>query len=219
MKRITGRTTKRSWDGQRCMRPVVLVHGIFDSGTKFDRMAQFLNGRGFRPLAPSLSPSNGKVGLDELALQLRAFVNEQIPSQEPFDLIGFSMGGLVSRYYLQRLGGMERVRRFITISSPHHGSYWAHVIGNAACRQMRPGSVFLEELNRDMKMLEHVRFVSLWTPLDLMIVPASSSRLDVGEEVVLQVAAHPLMVTSRLSLELIVKLLQEETIPQVPKRR
>jgi triacylglycerol lipase len=201
------------------MRPVVLVHGIFNSGAKFGPMAQFLSERGFRPLAPSLSPNSGKLGLDDLALQLRVFVDEQIPSGQPFDLIGFSMGGLVSRYYLQRLGGMERVRRFITISSPHHGSYWAYAIGNAACRQMRPGSLFLVDLNRDMKMLEHVRFVSLWSPMDLMILPASSSRLDVGEEVVLQVAAHPLMVTSRLSLELIVKLLQEETFPQVPKRR
>jgi triacylglycerol lipase len=191
------------------MRPVVLVHGFLNSATKFRPMAQFLNGRGFRTFALSMTPSSGTVGLDELALQVRAFVDEQLPSGEPFDLIGFSMGGLVSRYYLQRLGGMERVHRFIAISTPHHGSYWAYAVGNTACRQMRPGSAFLEELNRDMKMLEQVRLVSLWTPLDLMIIPASSSRLDAGEEVVIPVAEHPLMVTSRISLELIEKLLLE----------
>jgi triacylglycerol lipase len=195
------------------MRPVVLVHGIFNSVAIFNSMSHFLKEHGFRPLAPSLLPSSGSVGLDELALQVRAFVDEQLPSGEPFDLIGFSMGGLVSRYYIQRLGGIDRVRRFIAISSPHHGSYWAYLIGNPACRQMRPGSIFLEELNRDMKMLEKVKFVSLWTPVDLMIVPASSSRLDVGEEFTLPIALHPCMVMSRTSLELIAKLLKESSVP------
>jgi triacylglycerol lipase len=150
--------------------------------------------------------------VDELALQVRAFVDQHLPPGQPFDLIGFSMGGLVSRYYVQRLGGVERVRRLITISAPHRGSYWAYVIGNIACRQMRPGSAFLEELNRDVNMLEQVKFVSLWTPLDLMIVPASSSKLKVGQEFMLPVAVHPWMVMSRCSLELIVKLLQEGTV-------
>ncbi len=193
--------------------PVVLVHGIFDTAAIFNPMSRFLQGQGFQPIAPSLAPSNGTAGLDVLAHQLRAFVDEQIPSGEPFDLIGFSMGGLVSRYYVQKLGGIDRVRRFIAISSPHHGSYWAYTIGNAACRQMRPGSAFLKELNRDIKMLEQVRFVSLWTPLDLMIVPATSSRLKVGKEFVLPVAMHPLMVVSRTSLELVVKLLREADVP------
>jgi len=197
---------------QTVSRPVVLVHGIFDTAAIFNPMSRFLNERGFQPIAPSLAPSNGTAGLDELAEQLRAFVDERIPSGERFDLIGFSMGGLVSRFYVQKLGGIDRVRRFIAISSPHHGSYWAYSIGNAACRQMRPGSAFLEELNRDIKMLEQVRFASLWTPLDLMIVPAISSRLKVGKEFVLPVAMHPLMVVSRTSLELIVRLLQEADV-------
>ena len=190
-------------------RPVVLVHGIFNSAAVFHSMARYLERHGFRPLTPSLIPNGGSLGLDELALQIRDFVNERLPSGEPFDLIGFSMGGLVSRYYIQRLGGIDRVGRFIAISSPHHGSYWACMVGNPACRQMRPGSAFLEELNRDKKMLERVRFVSLWTPLDLMIVPASSSRLEVGEEFTLPIALHPWMVMSRSSLELIAKLLKE----------
>jgi len=36
---------------------------------------------------------------------------------KPFDLVGFSMGGIVSRYYVQRLGGIDRVQRFITLAS------------------------------------------------------------------------------------------------------
>ena len=64
------------------------------------------------------------------------------------------MGGLVSRYYVQRLGGIERVRRLITISTPHQGTLWAHMVGNPGSRQMRPGSAFLSKLNHDAAMLE-----------------------------------------------------------------
>ena len=192
-------------------RPVVLVHGIWDTSRIFAPMIRWLETRGFRPLSLDLTPSDGAVGLDELALQLRAFLDQNLSPREPFDLVGFSMGGLVSRYYVQRLGGMERVGRLITISTPHKGSYWAYTVANKGSRQMRPGSDFLKELNRDAVILERVKFASIWTPLDLMIVPAWSSRLGVGEEFRIPVTLHPWMLRSRRSLELVAKLLREKS--------
>jgi triacylglycerol lipase len=189
-------------------RPVVLVHGIFDTSKIFTTMANWLRIRGFRPLAVNLIPSSGAVGLDALAAQIGPFVDRHVPPGEQFDLVGFSMGGLVSRYYVQRLGGMERVGRLITISAPHHGSYWAYALHNQGSKQMRPGSVFLNGLNRDADVLERVKFASIWTPLDLMIVPANSSRLGVGEEFRIPVALHPWMLRSRRSLELVARLLR-----------
>jgi len=190
------------------MRPVVLVHGIFDTSKIFTTMANWLKVRGFRPLAPNLIPSSGAVGVDALAAQIGPFVDRHLSPGQQFDLIGFSMGGLVSRYYVQRLGGMERVGRLITISAPHHGTYSAYILGNRGSKQMRPGSVFLNELNRDAALLDRVRFVSIWTPLDLMIVPAKSSRLGVGEEFRIPVALHPWMLRSKRILELVAKLLR-----------
>jgi triacylglycerol lipase len=202
----------RSWgsltSGQAgSTRPVVLVHGIFDTSKIFTPMSSWLQSRGFQPLAPDLTPSDGTMGLDELAAQLAAFADQHLPAV-PFDLVGFSMGGLITRYYVQRLGGMERVRRLVTISAPHRGSLAAYTLGNAGSRQMRPGSAFLKELNRDAASLQRVRFASIWTPFDLMIVPASSSRLGIGEEFRIPVAIHPLMLRSRRSFELIAELLR-----------
>ena len=170
-------------------------------------MSRYLAARGYRPLAVNLAPSDGTVGLDELAEQVAGFVERELDPGEQFDLVGFSMGGLVSRSYLQRLGGMERVGRLITISSPHRGTYWAHFARNAGSRQMRPGSDFLADLNRDVQTLERVRVASIWTPLDLMIVPAWSSRLSVGEDFRLAVGLHAWMVNSRPCWELVGELL------------
>jgi len=190
-------------------RNVVLVHGIWDTSKIFHSLSRVLENSGLQPRALNLEPNNGDLGLDQLALQVAAFIKENIPPEEQFDLVGFSMGGLVSRYYVQRLGGIERVRRLITISSPHRGTLWAHTGSNPGSQQMRPGSRFLIDLNQDAAMLNRVGFVSIWTPLDLTIVPASSSSLRIGAEFKIPVALHPWMPKSRRCMELVSKLLLE----------
>jgi pimeloyl-ACP methyl ester carboxylesterase len=41
---------------------------------------------------------------------------------ETVDIIAHSFGGLVARYYIQKLGGENRVRQLITMGTPHRGS-------------------------------------------------------------------------------------------------
>jgi triacylglycerol lipase len=174
--------------------PVLLIHGLKDSERKMGRLARHLRAQGREAHTFSLVPSWGQLGLDVLAEQLAGFVEKTFAAGQRFDLVGFSMGGLVCRYYLQRLGGLERVRRFVSISAPHGGSLLAWLIPNAGCRQMRPGSDFLRDLERDADCLAEVGHVSLWTPFDLTIVPARSSVMKVGRMRRLWVIAHPLMV-------------------------
>jgi triacylglycerol lipase len=44
-------------------------------------------------------------------------------------------------------------------------------------------------------MLKQLNFTSIWTPYDLMIVPANSSRLPLGTEVIIPSRLHPWMLT------------------------
>jgi triacylglycerol lipase len=77
--------------------------------------------------------------------------------------------------------------------------------------QMRPGSAFLQDLNRDaVEILSRLQFTSIWTPYDLMIVPASSSQMPVGEEIVLSVPVHRWMVSDRCCLETVAQVLSVE---------
>jgi len=156
-------------------------------------MSRFLEGRGFVVHAVDLVPSDGSVGLPELAGQLASFVDEKLGPEAPFDLVGFSMGGVVSRYYLQRLGGHPRVRRLVTISSPHHGTMTAYLSRKTGVTQLRPESALLADLNQDLSALDAVDVTTLWTPLDLMIIPADSSRLPLGREVLVAAPLHALM--------------------------
>lgn len=141
--------------------PVVLIHGIFDTERVFRRMRSALHGQGFAVHPVNLTPNNGKAGLDRLAEQLAASVEAKFGLRQPIDIVGFSMGGLVARDFLQRLGGNKRVERLITIATPHNGTWTAFLLGNAGARQMRPGSPFLKDLNCDVEMLKRVRVTAL----------------------------------------------------------
>jgi pimeloyl-ACP methyl ester carboxylesterase len=55
------------------------------------------------------------------ARQLGALI-DMLPAAQPVTLIGHSLGTLVSRYYIERLGGKKRVERAILMGGPHQGA-------------------------------------------------------------------------------------------------
>ncbi|MDH6059142.1 triacylglycerol lipase [Chrysosporum bergii ANA360D] len=193
---------------------VLLIHGIEDTGAVFNKMASYLRQLGWSVYTLDLQPNNGAVGLDILAQQLADYIINTFAPQEPIDLVGFSMGGIVSRYYIQRLGGINRIQRFITISSPHHGTLIAYASQRQGCLQMRPNSQLIQDLNTDAVMLGQLNFTSIWTPYDLMIVPANSSQMPVGKEVILSVALHPWMLTDSRTLAAVASALAEPIKPR-----
>ncbi len=190
--------------------PVLLIHGIFDTIRIFDKMSQYLKKLGWEVYYLNLVPNYGILGLDKLAEQVADYINKTFPPNQPFDLIGFSMGGIVSRYYVQRLGGINQVKRFITISSPHNGTLTAYASNLAAPKQMRPKSDFLESLNQDIALLDQINFTSIWTPYDAMIIPARSSQVPVGRDIKIDVLVHAWMASDKKVLQVIVEELKAE---------
>lgn len=183
--------------------PVILIHGINDSAKNMRHIKKHLSEFGFIVHSVDLLPSSGEVGIEVLASQLDNFINTKIECYQQFNLIGFSMGGLICRYYLQRLNGLSRIAHFITISSPHFGTLTAYLSNKMAARQMRTNSNFIKDINDDLKILKSIKVTSIWTPLDLMILPASSSSLSVGKEIRVWCVLHPLMLRSIKCMEII----------------
>ena len=188
---------RASATGNAPRNPVLLVHGFKDDAHNMEPLARYLRGQGWDAKTMSYRPSWGQKGLDVLAGQVAQFVGENYAPGAKIDLVAFSMGGLVTRYYLQRLGGLDRVQRYVTVSAPYRGTLLAYFIPNPGCRQMRFGSAFLRDLESDADRLAQLDFTSLWTPLDLTIVPPRSSLLSQARNQRLVVALHPLMVRQR----------------------
>jgi triacylglycerol lipase len=196
--------------------PILLVHGLMDTSYKMRHIASHLRGLGWEVFDIDLQSNNGDTRLEILASQVAGLVNAclakcqpDISSTQHIDIIGFSMGGIVSRYYIQRLGGIDRVQRFITISSPHNGTIAANFSLKPGCRQMRQNSTFMKDLSTDIDRLKSLNFTSLWTPFDLIILPPTSSKLGIGTERSIPVIAHPLMVSDQRTFEAIVDALSQ----------
>ncbi|GAB6139599.1 alpha/beta fold hydrolase [Methylosoma difficile] len=176
----------------------VLVHGINDTSAKFKSLCLALEQQGHRCIAPSLTPNNEGAGLEVLAGKLQAFIHAELDNGDtPFVLVGFSMGGLIARYYLQVLGGYRRVSHFFSIAAPHRGTVMAYLSARAGAVQMRPNSVFLQNLQQHDACLQALPCYSYWTPFDLMILPASSSVWQLAENIKINSLCHPLLVRNR----------------------
>nr|WP_305907362.1 alpha/beta fold hydrolase [Methylomarinum sp. Ch1-1]MDP4520104.1 hypothetical protein [Methylomarinum sp. Ch1-1] len=102
----------------------VLVHGIFNSAYVFTVMRKRLEARGIECFAPSLKPRDGRHGIEDLALKLKTAIDERFGEDQSIHLIGFSMGGIVARYYLQKLEGHQRVKLFSPFHRPIMAVIW-----------------------------------------------------------------------------------------------
>ena len=152
---------------------------------------------GWRPHAVTLAPSDCSVPMEDLAEQLAGFIDRDFLSYQKLDFVGFSLGGIVVRYYLQRMGGLARTNRLLTVAAPHHGTVMAYASSLPAAIQLRPNSEFLSDLNADAEILSSIPFVSLWSPFDLMILPPFSSRMPVASNKAVWTLRHQALITSR----------------------
>jgi triacylglycerol lipase len=158
--------------------PIVLIHGVVDNRSIFTVLRRGLRRRGFgRVQSLNYSPLTDDVR--EVAERLRVAV-EALCAETGFErvhLIGHSMGGLVARYYVQRLGGDQRVHTVVTLGTPHAGTFAARLVPHPVARQLRPGSDIVAELAEPAPGCR-TRFVAFWSDLDQMIIPSSSARLE-----------------------------------------
>ncbi len=159
-----------------------------------------------------LRPRFGRAPIAHYAQQLdrHADALRRERGAERLDVVGFSMGALVARYWIQRGGGRPKVRRFVSLAGPHGGSLWAFLAPLPAVREMRPGSALLTDLERDRDPWGEVRVYSLWTPWDLMVVPGRSGQLSQGIAIrTAGVLTHPGMVRSPVVVDAVLRALAE----------
>ncbi|CAA9317268.1 MAG: putative secreted lipase [uncultured Frankineae bacterium] len=158
--------------------PIVLVHGLVDNRSVFTVLRRALRRRGFgRVLTLNYSPFTSDVAA--AAAQLAALVEKtcEATGHERVHVVGHSLGGVVARYYVQVMGGDQRVHTLCTLGSPHSGTWAAHLLPSRLVRQLRPGSELLAALAAPAPGCR-TRFVAFWSDLDQLIVPKQSARVD-----------------------------------------
>ncbi len=171
--------------------PILLVHGIIDNHVIFTVMERALRRRGFQTLAAyeyGLLTHNiprAAVRLGEAIQKLSAATG-----YERIHVIGHSLGGLIARYYVQRLGGDSHVHTLVTLGTPHQGTQlaWAAPL-LPLVRQLTPSSPLIQELAQPAAGCR-TRFIAFHSDIDHLIVPSRNARLDHPDLNVRNIAVH-----------------------------
>lgn len=157
--------------------PILLVHGLIDNRSIFALLRRGLTRRGFNSVySMNYSPFTADVrtAAAQLGEEIEAIVRET--GYEKIHIVGHSLGGLIARYYVTRLGGDARVHTLVTLGTPHRGTYSAYALPSRILTQLRPDSGLLRELDEPAPGCT-TRFISYWSDTDLVIVPQAHGAL------------------------------------------
>ncbi len=195
--------------------PIVLIPGFLCNRGYFGRFRRYLRTHGYGNVwAVTLEPVFGSI--DDNAAQLDRLI-EQICASTGADkavLIGHSMGGVVIRAYLDKLGGARRVARAISLGSPFGGTVLAK--GPASLgenlRQMSIGSDWLKSLSAFEQRPCPVPFTAIWSPHDSIVAPQTGSRVSetYGQSIALAGVGHMEMIVSPRVMREVVAVLDQD---------
>jgi triacylglycerol lipase len=192
--------------------PIVLVPGLADNMAVFTRLRSALEDRGVGPVvAFPYCPVIGDVRSVAAKLAERVEQLCAITGASRVRLVGHSLGGLIARYYVQRLDGDARVDLVVTVATPHRGTMAAWLLAPVPLvRQIRPDSELYAELAEPAPTCRS-RFVTFSSGADAVILPASSGQLDhpdlPARNVVLPGMGHFTLAGHRLVIDEICELL------------
>ena len=188
--------------------PIILIHGLWNTSSIFSSITSKLDDIGIEYFAPTLNHSLGMTSIIDLTNILNELILEKYGLEKEIDILGFSMGGIIARYWLQKFNGNKRTRRLISIGSPHKGTLMAQLVPEFPFRgisEMKINSQFLKELAKNDCFLDGIECISFFTYWDLMVFPGWWTNLNIGEKIPLKVYKHRNLVRNNFSVEKIIK--------------
>lgn len=181
--------------------PVVLAHGTdSDSFTDYAAIGPMLADEGWCVFALDYGLAEGaeSYGTGDIrvsAAQFGTFVDDVLErtGAPRVDVVGYSQGATVTRYWINALGGANKVDRWVGIASPSYGGTF-YGIGAAAATlpgavdfvenefsvalvQQLEGSDLLAEVNLPSDTVPGVRYTTIGSDVDEVIQPAGNVAL------------------------------------------
>lgn len=182
-------------------RPIVLAHGTDSSAySDWSALSPVLAQAGFCVFAVNYG---GKVGGDSFgtedvwasSAQIGDFVDQVLAATgaAQVDMVGFSQGASVTRYYINKLGGAPKVGQWVGMASPSYGGVMYGLVPVAdrapvlyevvqqatslAAIQQAAGSPFIQDLNAGGDTVPGVRYTTIGSRVDEMIQPFANIAL------------------------------------------
>lgn len=182
--------------------PVVLVHGYGASAsTTYPLLAPVLKATGYCVYALNWGgeepqPFYGYGSLRDAAHDLATFVDTVLARSgaTKVDNVGHSAGGVMTRWYLNKLGGGEKVSKFFAVAPATNGTdvnglttmlpHTSPLVVNGladtaqpAVRDLMQNSDFVKQVNSPSPILPTVKYQVLATAADTVVTPVESQFL------------------------------------------
>ncbi|MFB6344756.1 MAG: esterase/lipase family protein [bacterium] len=162
-------------------KPILLVHGFGDSYwlPQWQRLIEYLQKLNYDPeqirrvnlgSIPGTTVRSPRRYGEIICSQLNSS-----RSNQQYDIIAHSMGGLSARWCVQMLDGHTKVDDLITLGTPHQGvggllktTEWFHYFGwrpPEGISEMQPDGEFIRTIN-ESPLPESVEFTAVWSSYD-----------------------------------------------------
>ncbi len=154
--------------------PILMVHGYLGNENTWNYLSSFLAGKGFDRVQGAYDPSTWESSIQTMAKVLSDDIDKLLGSYlangiktNRVDLVTHSMGGLISRQYLDD-HPEDKVRKLVMLAAPHHGvddgqrvtrylastaSLGKHLI---AGNQLNADNAFFNDLNSGEPQMLHL---------------------------------------------------------------
>ncbi|MET8876729.1 alpha/beta fold hydrolase [Nocardia sp. NPDC004604] len=187
--------------------PVVLAHGTGGGAqTNWGLYAPLLANEGYCVFSLTygafdlpwpISAVGGMLPIEQSAVQFGAFVDRVLAATgaAKVDVVGHSQGTVMPNYYAKRLGGADKIDKYVSIAPAWFGSnagggadmaafadrlgagpFFHAAVGSLcqACTELLRDSAFLADLNSDGVYVPGITYTNIMASLDEVVVPYTS---------------------------------------------
>lgn len=183
--------------------PVLLVHGYGGRNCGMSALRRALLAAGFDSVE-AFSYDAFRQRIPAVADDLAAMASRTMAAAggDRVHLVGYSLGGVIVRYAVQRGRLKHHAASVATIAAPHRGTRVAHLERAGAAADVRPGSALLAMLDAEPPV-PAVRWTSYAAELDLVVPPSAAHLDNAAQNVVLRGCGHlPILRSALLARDL-----------------
>ncbi len=186
--------------------PVVLIHGLMADGSSMWGLQRALHAVGRSAVAPSLGGA-----LRPITAYAERLARVLAQAEGPVDVVCHSLGGIVLRATLEKHPRLRaRVRRVVTVATPHHGSGAARFVPIPEARALVLGGAFITALPSLRALLPDARITTVASRHDCVVYPHTTSRVDGAITHELDDLMHAEMIVDDQAVRLIVDAITAE---------
>ncbi len=163
-------------------RPILLVHGIIHNRSAFmhlkKRMEKEEGWENIFTMNYSTLHGNILQMVEELGRKIEMVMKKTGAPQ--IDIVAHSLGGIVARTYMSLGEGRGKIKRLVTLGTPHQGthlSFFAKGLSRGALDADLRVDSYLIRLLMSTELPKNCEIVSIYSNFDWTVMPSESSKV------------------------------------------